>query len=633
MLTYLLLSAVFLLLPGWLLLRVVAPRRVDYLACFAASFVLLMANIALFVYFDLVFTVFTAVVVAQVLILAVCSWRLAGSPLSFDRAGEVLRRDGHWLAGAGLTLCSALAYLAWAGVYTEVPADVWRHLGYTQWVLEAQQGSRPHLPDHLWYYVPAWFRRLSGDDVFGFVHGFGAANTLIQVLGLYAFSFRIIRRLSGGTARAACIAYVSVLFAAFSIGVDVFAYLRYYTFGPMFQNMLVYFCGVLLVVEIFETRRARPAVLAALGVLAATLYVVHDQELAFLYALALALSGITLLQYLPGAWRLIGRAPRPRSAMDVRTLDLYGAAVVIGATLLLFLYSRYNLPVRSVLEPWIVPLSSILPFGDHLYIGNPLYQIYQSVTVWGLLVYLLLLLHWRELSRSRYLLAGMLLPLATVFNPLFVDLFIRHSNPSPVYRFIYAVPLHIVAAWCLVRYARTLRAGALARRAGAAFAGAALLVLLFPAGPGFLHNPHSRVFTLQPVPHGNDYGQWQDMIDYLRAREPARVITDPVTSYLLRGLTHHRASGYKFHEVAIPLDRDADYYARFPGALIVVNLRDGAASGNGRRAGHWPPEVLEVSRYYPDSLERAMRRSPERFELVWERDRIRVFRVARLGEA
>lgn len=629
MLTYLLLFAVFLFLPGWLLCRVVAPRRVDYLACFAASLLLLMANIGLFVHLRLPFAAFTAVVAAQVLILTVGSWRLAGPPLSVPQAGAALRRNTHWLVGAALTAGSALAYLAWAGVYTEVPADVWRHLGYTQWALEAQEGDRPHLPWHLWYYIPAWFRRLSGDGALGFVHGFGAANTLIQALGLYAFSFCIARRLAAGTARAACLAYVSVLFAAFSIGVDVFSYLRYYTFGPMFHNMLVYFCAVLLVVEIFETRRARPAVLAALAVLAATLYWVHDQELAFLYALVLALAGVTLLQYLPGAWRLAGG---PRSVRDAHRADLYAAIAVLGGTLALFLCSRYNLPVQGKLDPWIVPLASLLPFGEHLYIANPSYQVYQSLTIWGLLVYVLFGLYWRELARSRYLLAGMLLPLVTVFNPLFIDMFIRYSDPSPVYRFIYAVPLHIVAAWCLMRCAEALRGAALAGKAGAALAAAALLALLFPIAPGYLHNSYSRAYTLEPVPAGNDYGQWQDMINYLRARAPTRIITDPVSSYLLRGTTHHRARGYKFHQVSIPLDRDAGYYARFTGALIVLNRRDGAISGNGRRARHWPADVLRVSRYYPPTLEHALRGAPGRFEPLWERDRVAVFRVAGPGE-
>lgn len=630
MLTYLLLSAVFLFLPGWMFCRIVAPHRVDYLACFSTSFVLLMANIGLFVHFRLPFTAFTAVVVAQVLVLAIGSWWLAGSPMNIERAGAALRLNMHSLAGAGLTAFSVLVYLAWAGVYTEVPGDVWRHLGYTQWALEAQQGDRPHLTSHLWYYIPAWFRRLSGDDVLGFVHGFGVVNTLIQVLGIYAFSFRIARQLTGESAGAACMAYVSVLLAAFSIGIDVFSYLRYYIFGPTFHNMLVYFCAVLLVVEIFETRRARPAALAALGVLAATLYVVHNQELAFLYGLALSLSGITLLHYVPGAWRLVAAASRARSARDALAADLYIAATLLAATLLLFVYSRYNLPVQGVLHPWIVPLSSILPFGEHLYIGNPFHQIYQSVTVWGLLVYGLYLLHWRKLAGSHYLLAGMLLPLVTVFNPLFIDMFIRHSDPSPVYRFMYAVPLHIVSAWCLVRYTTLLRTGTLARKSGSTLVGAALVVLLFPASPGLLQNPYSRVYTLEPIRVGNDYGQWKDMIEYLRTRESARVITDPVTSYMVRATTHHRAGGYKFHASTVPLDRDADYYARFAGALIVINERDGDTSDNGRRAGHWPPDVLKVSRYYPDSLKHAMQSAPGRFELIWERGRIRVFRIARL---
>lgn len=50
------------------------------------------------------------------------------------------------------------------------------------------------------------------------------------------------------------------------------------------------------------------------------------------------------------------------------------------------------------------------------------------MTVWGLVVYALFLVNWRAFLPSRYLLADMLLPVVTVFNRPFVDLFIRHSD-------------------------------------------------------------------------------------------------------------------------------------------------------------------------------------------------------------
>lgn len=110
--------------------------------------------------------------------------------------------------------------------------------------------------------------------------------------------------------------------------------------------------------------------------------------------------------------------------------------------------------------------------------------------------------------------------------------------------------------------------------------------------------------------------------------EQTRVLSGPVTSYLVRGMTHHRASSYKFRGTYVPLDRDVDYYARFPGAVIVLNHRDAGMSAIGRRAGQWPTDVLKVSRYYPDTIDRLVREHPRRFELMWERTRVRIYRIA-----
>jgi len=303
------------------------------------------------------------------------------------------------------------------------------------------------------------------------------------------------------------------------------------------------------------------------------------------------------------------------------------AAMVLGLSLAVYLWSRQNLPVQGPLRPWMIPLSSFVPFIDHLYVGNPSHQIYRSVTVWGLVVYALFLLHWRSFLPSRYLVAGMLLPVVTVFNPLFADLFIRYSDATPFYRFMYVVPLHIVAAYCIVEYVSRLKARDWRGRIAAATGIAALVATLYPGGPLLPGNSYSRLHTLREIPAGNDYQQWRDVLGFLQSVEATRVISDPVTSYLVRAVTPHRAAGYKFHQAHVPLDRESDYYASFSGALLVLNHRDGGVSQNGRRARHWPADVLQVSRYYPDSIDKLVRAHPRRFELIWERDRVRIYRI------
>lgn len=616
MLIYLLLFFGFLFLPGWCLVRILAPRLTGYLSSFSVSVAVLTGNVVLFVYFRIPLSVFTPVLVAEVLLLIVWLGLVVDLPGESRRIITRIKEQKVVLAGATLTAASLLFYIGWTGIYTEVPADVWRHLGYIRWAYESFEGTRSLLPVNLWYYIPAWFQYLAGGDVFTFISGFGTVNTLVQGLGIYIFTHRIAQRLVSGEGRAAAVACLSVLFAAFSIGVNVFSYLRYYTFGPMQQNMLIYFFCVWLVLEIFERRTFRLDTVSMLGVLTATLWVVHIQEAAFLYALLLSLSLVTIVRFVP-RWRRIPAAGP----------NLYIAAAVTLGTVVLFLFTHFTFPIRGAVQPWIVSLTEFMPVGIHLYIADPTYQVYQSITIWGIFVYIVFLLHWNTFSRDLYVLSGMLIPLITVFNPVFVDMFLRHNEAAPIYRFVYAVPLHIVAACCLVKWF-TSRGGASVAGTFAAPISACLLVgLLLPTGLPLLHNPNSRLATLETVPPGNDYRQWQDMLEFLVNADRTRIITDPVTAYMVRGLTSHKAPGYKFYQVHVPLNRSMAYYANFAGALLVMNNRNGAASANGDRAGHWPEDVLALSEHYPASLDRLVTNHPDRFELIWNHDRIRIYRI------
>jgi hypothetical protein len=621
MLTHLFLFAVFLFLPGWLLTRLLAPELTGYLASFAASLALLMANILVFVHFRIPLAVFTPAVVLQITALAACFVLIRDLSLETGKIISGLRSQRVFHLGAVLTVLTTAVYTAWAGVYTEVPADVWRHLGYIQWAYQSFDGSRSMLPVNLWYYVPGWFRYLADEDALTFIETFGRVNTYVQALGIYVFTYRIVNGLNGGPWRGAAVAWLSVLFAAFSIGVDVFSYIRYYAFGPMFQGMLLYFCGILLVLEVFEKQRIRPQAIVLLVVLGGTMLVVHNQEAAFLYAFALAASVVIIARWTVQRLRGSTAVAGPR-------LDLLAAVALLASTCLFFLYTHFTFPIKGAVLPWIVPASWINPTRIHLYIANPGYQVAGAVTLWGVFVYAVFLANWRSLRHSLFIVAGMLIPLVTVFNPAFVDMFLRHSEASPIYRFIYAVPLHIVAAWCLAACAlRVVKRGAPVRKIAAAVQGIALVILLFPTGMPGLNNPDSRLSTLAPVPAGNDYRRWRDMLVFLDTVDATRVITDPVTAYLLRGTTRHKAAGYKFHQARVRLDGGVRYYSLFRGSLIVVNRRDGAPSGNGRRAGHWPEDVLALSRHYPASLEETVDNHPELFELIWERDQIRIYRI------
>ena len=105
-------------------------------------------------------------------------------------------------------------------------------------------------------------------------------------------------------------------------------------------------------------------------------------------------------------------------------------------------------------------------------------------------------------------------------------------------------------------------------------------------------------------------------------------------------MTDHDAYNYKFfsgigygdHPFVFP-DYADQPLSRYPGRLLIVNQRDGAYSRIGELSNHWYPDVLEVSRHYPEALLAHLRAESSPHELLWSRDRVAVYRLASAGNS
>ena len=256
----------------------------------------------------------------------------------------------------------------------------------------------------------------------------------------------------------------------------------------------------------------------------------------------------------------------------------------------------------------------------------------ETVSVWGGLVILLFVLIYQRFKSLPWLVAGMLMPAATVFNPVFVELYLRLEGDHSLWRLLFLMPLPLVAAiwvvwtWQDSPFSHRWRLAVLPL----------LFLLLLPVNPMASWNPHARTTNL-PVPHENSERHWVDLIEALnRLPESEQILTDPVTGYVLSALTAHRTFRYKFFADALyqafPFafdDYSSNPLSRYRGWLLVVNLRDGNASETGRRSGHWPEDILQVSQYSPQSLVKQLVAHPGRLETVWSGQDITVYRILR----
>ena len=232
----------------------------------------------------------------------------------------------------------------------------------------------------------------------------------------------------------------------------------------------------------------------------------------------------------------------------------------------------------------------------------------------------------------------MLIPLLTVFNPVFVDWFLRIEGPHTLWRMLYLLPIHFIAALLMVRYGRLIASAAKStwHRIGAAVMAVLVIALLFPIDVGGFNNPYSRL-TLASVNLKNDVNQWQDLLDFLNTQSPERnILTDPITGYAVAGLTTHNTYRYKFLPMGSYLTHQFsfDSYADQPLAkyrdwLLIINDRIGGHSEVGARARHWPDDVLNTSQHYSDALREHLETNPDRFQRLWQQNRISVYAIVK----
>jgi hypothetical protein len=170
-----------------------------------------------------------------------------------------------------------------------------------------------------------------------------------------------------------------------------------------------------------------------------------------------------------------------------------------------------------------------------------------------------------------------------------------------------------------------------------------LVVSLLPFDFRYVYNPHSRLPSLYSIHETNGAGLWEDLIRAVEKISGNRVIlADGVTRYVLSNATPHRQGvGGKelWRSELVPdfLDRpnksDPKKNLRAyqqGGDLLVINKRDGAHSATGSISGHWPEDILSISKYYPIELvEYASEdgRGSKYFQTGFSSDRIWIYEI------
>ncbi len=700
---YLGLYAWHFFLPGYLIVRLLAIRRGTFLLSVAGSYALLMLNLMPLEWFKAPLWAFALAVNLQIALLLAANvfagyrrgggwpsfWHPAGNRRGRPAGGGPSLSHGFSRWWAPLAIVAGVgAYLAWAGPYLELPADPWGHIVR---FLEARQNILHPIvyvprgmvarPDSWlefvmgqgghWYILQSLFCRWSGLAVPDLPGPLTLANTLVFCLSIYWFAMFLWSGQRVRLRRKVQASLLAVIFTAVWLGINIFAYVRYYALAPGMLNYVLYLAAVILMLDYFRARSWRGQALWMLPLLLLTMNVVHTQE-----ALFACFMGLGILLVLEGRG-VISRVAAIRGQKSGITLKaamesarapaakMLKVHVFLGLGLaafgLLFYFSIHR-PMASYSAFVLRPLFNGEWLGQQWLIQPLTGQFAQVLTWWGVLVYGLFLLHLRYFKRQPFILAGMLMPCLIVFNPLTILVMARWMfDPGAIYRFNYMLPLPFVAGFLAVRFwgeissgmrqlfhSRSLgkrppdRSGPPARgmlgrvtMAGRGIwsAGAllGLIVLLTPWEPLVGNRSLSRFYTLQPVAEGNDQRRWGDLIAWLRQDPQVRVLTDGYSAMLLNMAGVKVMSGGWWIAPEKPgadrlallrnLDRQHDW-------RLVVNRRNGDFSLNGARSGHWCGDALmHFAAAYPDDLLLFVKGHPELFREIWSRDQIQVYDI------
>ncbi len=648
---YFLLFLAVVIVPGWLLCSLPGVQRWPLLVCVPISYAVVIVFLIVGRWLGLEVGLLVYVFITFTFIIGVINFLVRDTTLILGPMSGTYNKVFIYIAGFVVLTVVFIVYFFLVDYYDEVPADLFRHLEMTEIAYNDYLDGVLRPVDNIavllgksgryWHYLHGLLTHLG--DV-KFVESYRYAvfiNGLILLTAIYLLALQVFRSFLSTTDAQIGVALIICLLFFLHFGVNVFSFIRYYSFAPTALNFVVYFAAVSILIH-FTAARGMP--IRYLLVLAVCIFVaamVHVQEAVFI-----AIIGLLMLAYVVLA-RRFGFAGEALTVSEDESSDFYfrrsgfdrmipyGWLVIAGLVILIagFLWSHYFV-ASSTPRPdnKLIFLGSIIPALKGWYVLNPTYQFFRVVTPWGLLVYVLFFWHWKDFRDNPFLVAGMLSPLFTVFNPLFVDLFLRHTTYITLWRFCYMIPLVFVAGYLFYKAFTRFRGSTVVGKVGYGLMVFGLVALLFPIQFGSFTVPYSRMQTLMPVKKENSPEHWADLLNYLRTL-PNRelILTDPVTGYFVSALTKHHSPRYKFFKLRYKQFNFDSYenkpLAKYKNWLIIVNLRDGGYSKTGELSRHWPADILKVSRRYKPELIAHLEENPDRFEELWSVEDIKVYRI------
>jgi len=524
-----------------------------------------------------------------------------------------------------------LVYNAAAGAFIDFGNDVYQHMVFVQQAMESIRDTgalKMKLAlgnlNFVFHNIAAIFAVSFNIDAPQLIGVLSVAYALLWTISVYYFCFLVFKQITTNRKQVILLAYLSVFFYWTTFGINNFSFPRSYYGGPAILNYCVYLAALWLSLKQFMEGicLGECLVIIALVCLAGIL---HEQEALMLAIFVMGLSVVIVMLKIFGV-RTSQDVPINGINTGISLLVLLGCGIAV--LLLIYLLPKYRF------DP--IPLLNLGVLSEGLVGWNilrPDHQFYTVLGLWGLYVYAIAFVYIRQVGRNLIFLVTLVLPIITVFNPIFVEAFSKLAYPQVLWRTLFALQLPILASYIVGYVALNWRSGnARGVKLFQLMTILPLFGLLLPFQFGVFNNTMTKIPSLVKTPSANSYLQWQDLIDYLNGlEEKNRVLTDPVTGYAVRSLTNQHHGGYKFFPTNF-IQFNFEHYddkplEKYKNSLLVVNLRNGEINTRLQPPHHIYPDIMKVDKYYGLPLIEELENNSEKYPVLWSQNEISVYRI------
>jgi len=560
-----------------------------------------------------------------------------------------VRWDSHWTsAGLSVLMISGFVglYTMVFGVYGEVPADVYAHLGS---IYESSRFGQREIIDlsHPWYVLMGGLVGVAGIEGQEFLLVCSLVSPALFLLLMKEVAEEIFRSAISEKQYRSLVVWCALILTVLFFGTSIFSYWRYYVLSPAYLMYPVFiYCGYLCIQQFFggNVERSKLGVAITIGLGLLVSFKFHKQECLFLILVIWSCSALALVNRVSKYFQR-GRPPIERT--KVKNSCFFIAALFVFVVVLpVYLYlGSPAVTASDVFKGNTIDLGGWTQLRDAWIIADPSGRVFETLGLFGCLTVIGYLLLIPARQKSTYLALLVLIPPVFAFNPFFVRVFLDQADPTVLWRLFYMAPIGFVGAHLMyslikIQRMRLLRYIVLSTLVGS----------LVPL-KGVSDYQHLKYPTLGKIPENRSHENWSDLLDFLQDYHGWKIVTDPVTGYVVSGLSNVQhwhfkfTPGERYHEFNKTKYLSDSFLDYGNGKwLFIVNLRDGGLSENGELSGHWPSRIMQVSDHYSkkylDYLGVSKKRKSKRksdapipsleppliMEQVWQQDRIWVFK-------